>query len=114
MVLLHAHLPHGKAGTPQGPEQLVTAVNQPLQPRSRRCAHGEHTALQGQGAAMGRQLSTSQAGPGLPEGGQVTLPLPPLLEMVQTGGEPNGRSRRRRQQQGDVSNHALLQTTLLA
>jgi hypothetical protein len=103
VVLLHPHLPHGKPRSSEGPQQLMAGVEQSLQPGTRSCPNGEHTSLQREGTAMGRQLGASQSGPGLPEGGQMALPLPVQLEGVQTSPQALCRSRGSGHQEGDIA-----------
>jgi hypothetical protein len=57
---------------------------------------------------MGGKLGTDQAGPGLPKGSEMAVPLPVLLNAVQAGGNPYSRCPWSWHQQGDVSHHALL------
>lgn len=114
MVLLHPHLPHGKSRPFEGAEQLVTGVEQALQPGPWSGPHREHSPQQVEGTAMGGELGTSQARPGLPKSSQVALPLPLLLEIVQTGGQAGGRRRGGRHQQGDIANPPALWSTLLS
>ena len=83
MVLFHAQLPHRETRRPQGPQQLVAVVLKGLQPGPRGRAHREPAALQAQGAAVGGELGAGQAGPALPEGRQMALALPFLLNGLQ-------------------------------
>ena len=107
VMLLHPHLPHGKPCSSEGSQQLMAGVKQSLQPGTRCRSHGEHPPLQREGTAMGGQLGPGQPGPGLPQGGQMALPLPVLLEGVQTSPKALRRSRGGRHQKGDVAQNSL-------
>lgn len=114
VMLLHPHVPHGKPRSLERTEELVAGVEQTLKPGPRCRPHGQHAPQEAQGTAMGGQLGTGQAGPGLPESGQVALPLPLLLEIIQTGSNAHGRRCWRGQQQRQVPDNPRLQTRALA
>ncbi len=107
MVLGDAHLPHGKAGGPQAAEQLVAVVLQGLEPGAGGGSHREHAALQAQGAAVGGQLGTGQGRPALPQGPQVALALPLLLQRVEALGQGRGRRVSGRHHHRDAADAAL-------
>ncbi len=109
MVLAHPHLPHGKPRSSEGTQQLMTGVEKALQPWPRRCPHREHPTDQRQWAAMGGELGTGQAGPGLPEGRQMAVPPPLMLQISQAGADAFGRGWRRGQQQGHIAHHTPLE-----
>jgi hypothetical protein len=96
VVLLNANFPDAKAGGPQGSQQLMAVVLQGLQPGARRRSDAEHPTAQLQRAAMGRQLGAGEGGPGLPEGGLVTLLLPVLAQFLEAAGQRLGRLSGRR------------------
>lgn len=98
MVLLDAQIANCKTRHAQGGQQLVTVVLQSLQPGARSSPHGESGTLQPQRPTVGCQLGPSQAGPALPQGCEVALTLPLLLEALQTLLHGNGRGRGCRQQ----------------
>jgi phage shock protein A len=108
VVLFQAQIAHAEAMGAQGPQQLVPVVLQGLEPGAGRCPHGEQAAVQPQGPAVGGELGAGDAGPGLPEGCQVSALLPALLQLPQAAGQFAGRGARRRHQQAEVADLAGL------
>lgn len=103
MMLLHPYLAQLKTGGPQGPQQLMAVVLQGLQPGPRLGPHREPARLQPQRLAMGGQLGAGQPRPGPPQGRQVAVALPPLLELLQTAGQLLSWCWRRRHQHVHIS-----------
>lgn len=109
VVLLHAQITHRETSSAQGPEQLVAVVLERLQPGARRRSHREQASLQLQGAAVAGQLRPGDARPGLPEGRQVAVPAPLLLQGLQAAGHSAGGGLGRGQQHRQVADAAGLQ-----
>lgn len=90
IALLQPQIPCRETSTPQGTEQLVTVVAKRLEPGPRRCPHREQSALQPQRAAVGGQLGPGDARPCLPQGRQMSFPLPLDPQTVQAGTDRAG------------------------
>lgn len=94
LVLLQHQILYGKTSAAQGAQQAVFVEAQRLQPLGMARTHHQPSALQAQGAAMGGQLGSGDAGPGLPEGGEVLVAAPVLLQLAQAGLQTGGWRRR--------------------
>ena len=70
VVLLDAEILNGMACSPQGGQQLGSAIEQGLAPLRVAGSHDQNVALKIERPAMGRQLCASQFGPVLPYGRQ--------------------------------------------
>lgn len=83
VVLLDAQIFDAMTGSPQGCEELRSAVKQGLTPLRMAGAHGEEAPLKLQWPAMGGQVFTRQLGPVLPDRGERSLAAPATAQSIQ-------------------------------